>query len=253
MPTFKNPVYSKKLNSKSGISEPCYTFPIIFCEDEGLINISLDENQQITLQHLQKCILENVDWWNIFISEFLQASSKHFAKTYTVESINKIVKHSIISHNISDDWESSADVFFIPKEIQIHGGIFTVNWHYDVKSVIIKVPELTFDEEEAVDNTEVKDTETKDETLLPVLDEIQELNIEEIPGNKNETIDLSDPSRYYERQRVREARLKAKLAIYKAQIQTSKYYEKYGADISDSDDSSEYYSSDEETEDEDEI
>lgn len=248
MPTFKNPVYVKKQNAKTGTMEPCYVFPIIFGEDEDVINIILDSSRQVTLHDLQTCVLENVEWWNNLIALFLASSSKHFAKPYTVDSINKIVKHSITSQNTPDESNFSVGAFFTPKEIQIYGGNLMVNWHCNIKELIINVPEVTNEDEEekSVDVETVKTKEISD-TTLPVLDGIQELSIEDIPGDENEVIDLSDPSRYYERQRVKEARLKAKLALYKAQLETSKYYEKYGVELSDSDESSEYETSDEES------
>lgn len=257
MPTFKNPVYVKKQNAKTGAMEPCYVFPIIFGEDEDTIQIILDTNRQINLQDLQACVLENVEWWNTLVAQFLAASSKHFAKPYTVDSINKIVKHSITSQESPTDSDCSVAAFFTPKEIQIYGGNFMVNWHCNIKNVIINVSDLTMDDvnDEHLkenDNIEtVKNMEVTDSSL-PVLDGIQELSIEDIPGDSNEVMNLGDPSRYYERQRVREARLKAKLALYKAQLETSKYYEKYGVELSDSDESSEYDTSDEETEEEEE-
>jgi hypothetical protein len=47
---------------------------------------------------------------------------------------------------------------------------------------------------------------------------------------------MDSPAKFYDKQRVKEARLKAKLAVYKANRQVARYYDKYGVnDISDSD------------------
>ena len=77
---------------------------------------------------------------------------------------------------------------------------------------------------------------------LPVVsklaDGLEELNMDDVPMDKNATdgvLELDSPTKFYDKQKVKEARLKAKLAVYKAQHQLSKYYEKYGNDISDSD------------------
>jgi hypothetical protein len=59
---------------------------------------------------------------------------------------------------------------------------------------------------------------------------------------------LDSPGKFYEKQRVKECRLKAQLAVYKAQRTLAKYYEKYGDDISDSD--TDFETSDEESNDE---
>jgi hypothetical protein len=47
----------------------------------------------------------------------------------------------------------------------------------------------------------------------------------------------SSHSRHYEKRKVQEARLKAKLAMYRAEKAITRYLEKYGDDISDSDES----------------
>jgi hypothetical protein len=60
-----------------------------------------------------------------------------------------------------------------------------------------------------------------------------------------EILEIESPVKYYDKQRVKEARLKAKLAVYKAQRQIAEYSEKYG-EISDSDTESEYTSDEKE-------
>jgi len=67
----------------------------------------------------------------------------------------------------------------------------------------------------------------------------------------DDALELDSPAKFYDKQRLKEARLKAKLAAYKAQRQMVQYYEKYGDNSSDSDD---LETSDEESEDsEDEV
>jgi hypothetical protein len=46
---------------------------------------------------------------------------------------------------------------------------------------------------------------------------------------------LHTPTKFYEKNKVKEARLKAKIAMYRAQHQRNKYYEKYGTEVTDSD------------------
>ena len=86
-----------------------------------------------------------------------------------------------------------------------------------------------------------------------VINDIQELNIDELPVESNNTgtslgiLEIDSPAKFYEKQKVKEARLRAKLAVYKAQRQTAQYYDKYGNDISESD--TDFETSDEGTED----
>jgi hypothetical protein len=221
MPTFKAPQYSKTTNPKTGNQEPCYTFSIDYSNEDG-IQFVADSTSDITLQNLQKCILDNVDWWNIFVQQFLQASSKFFTKQYTVEQINKITQHTLYN---TTQFDGTVNVCLMPKTIQILGGIFTVNWTYIVKPVIIDIPDLENDKH--IENPPVSNK---------VINDLEELNIDELPvGTTEDAMELQSPAKFYDKQRVKEYRLKAKLAVYKAQRQMAQYYEKYGDDISDSD------------------
>jgi hypothetical protein len=100
-------------------------------------------------------------------------------------------------------------------------------------------------------------TNTIELPVLPVsnetkiVDGIQELNMDDLPvggAPTDDALELDSPAKFYEKQRVKETRLKAKLAVYKAQRQMAQYYEKYGDDISDSD--TDFESSDGESEEE---
>ena len=238
MPAFKAPQYTKVVNPKTGAQEPCYTFNIDF-NDCDYISFVANNQTDLSLQSLQKCILDNLEWWNSFIGQFLQASVKFFSKPYTVEAINKITKHTLIG---TTSTEYPVNVILVPKNIQICSGVFTVNWGYNIE------PMIDFPDVEDVKNSTI-------ELDLPVsnnnkiINGMEELNIDELPvgnGSTEDVLELDSPAKFYDKQRVKEARLKAKLAVYKAQRQMAQYYEKYGDDISDSDTDSEYDTSDEE-------
>jgi hypothetical protein len=231
MPTFKAPLYTKITNSKTGAQEPCYIFNIEFNNCDYLSFIA-DSQSDISLQSLQKCVLENISWWNDFIQQYLQASVKYFTKPYTVEQINKITKHTLDGINTLP---FPNNVVLVPKSIKICGGVFTVNWTYNTEAMI-DIPD--------VEDTENTKNSIIESISLPVsnndklLNGIEELNIDELPVEDASTdapLELDSPAKFYEKQKIKEARLKAKLAIYKAQRQMTQYYEKYGDDISDSD------------------
>jgi hypothetical protein len=243
MLTFKAPQYTKTTNPKTGTQDATYIFSIEGDTDESL-SFMADNESDISLKSLQKCILDNLNWWNTFVRHFLDSSSKYFSKPYTVEAINKITKHTLDGTKILT---FPVNIILIPKNIKISGGIFTVNWTYEVGRMI-DIPDLT-DESDNIN-----------EVISPpvsnnkVIEGIQELNLDDLPvGNEStdETLDLDSPTKFYDKQRVKEARLKAKLALYKAQRQMAMYYDKYGSDISDSE--SEYNSSDEENYEDDEV
>jgi hypothetical protein len=235
MPIFKSPQYSKKQNPITGAVEPCYTFHIELLDNDHQFTFVAESQFDISLQSLQNTILENVTEWNTFIEEFLKASSKLFTKPYTVDAIHKLTKHTLDkSNDISDD-TFPVTVTLIPKHIQICKGNFLINWGFEAERMLIDIPDL---EEEEKQQT----TEPNTSNVPPVPEEgIQELSIEELPEDSTSTVSefsFKDSARYYEKRRVKEARLKAKLAIYKAERQMNTYYEKYGTDVSDSSDSS---------------
>ena len=239
MLSFKAPQYTKVTNPKTGNQEPCYTFNIDFNITEYLSFVAVNL-KDISLHSLQKCVLENVSWWNEFLKQFLEASKKYFSKPYTVEQINKITQHPLDGNM---ELIFPVNVIVVPKSIKICGGIFMVNWIYNT--------------EQMIDFPDVEDVKSNciELDVLPVskdsklIDGLEELNIDEIPVGNNSTdapLELDSPSKFYEKQRVKESRLKAQLAVYKAQRTLAKYYEKYGDDISDSD--TDLETSDEESE-----
>ena len=244
MPTFRAPSYSK-INPNTGTQEPCYTFGIDFQPNEDHFTFIANESSEIALTSLQKCVLDNVTKWNSLIGTFLEATSKLFSKPYTIQQINKITKHTL-KGNIPSAFP--VNVSLTPRQIQIAGGIFWVHWDYTCESIVIDIP---VSEDLENDNKEVIETPDIEE----VVSEIEEINMDEIPIKKNTTedlIDLEDPTRLYLKERVKEARLKAKLAMYKAHYEMKRYYEKYGEELSDSESEYEDDQSDDEDEDEEE-
>lgn len=248
MPTIKAPQYSKTINPKTGTQEPRYIFPIEFQSNEETLSFLAESSEEITLNSLQKTVLDNLTWWTTFLNSFLQATIKLFSKPYTVENINKIAKHTLnISSNTNSLSTYPANVILIPKTIEISGGVFWVNWVYNLEPVIIDIPDLE----------EVPENNTVEITTLPVLTkqsstDMEELSLDDLPVGGQSTddiLEIDSPTKFYDKQRVKESRLKAKLAVYKAHRQMAKYVEKYGSEVSDSD--TEYESSDEESEDED--
>ena len=231
MPIFKAPTYTKIVNPKTGVQEPCYTFNI---ECNDYLSFIAENKSDLSLQSVQKCVLDNISWWNTFIGNFLESSAKLFSKPYTVETINKITKHTL-NGVVSDSYP--VNVILIPKNIQICGGVFTINWGYNIEQMI-DIPDLE----------DVKSIESTINSPVLNIEGMQELNIDELPvGNSTEDVlEIDSPVKFYDKQRVKEARLKAKLAVYKAQRHMAEYCEKYGIDISDSDTESDYVSEDEE-------
>jgi hypothetical protein len=248
MPTFKAPNYSKVVDSKTGKQESCYKFSIFFETDEESLTFIAEKEEDISLQTLQTCVVEHVSWWNNFISQFLKATSIFFSKPYTIDNINKIAKHKLSGKNTN---QYPSNVTLKPNTIEISGGKFTVNWEYVMETLVIDIPDL---EEETDDIVETSKLPVYNENTLT--SGLQELNIDQLPIDNNstgDTLEVENPAKFYEKQLVKEARLKAKLALYKANRQMAKYYNKYGTnDITDSESEteSEWQTSEEDEEEE---
>ena len=220
------------MNPKSGNAEPCYTFVVEHNElEEKLLSVT---EEPLSLLTLEKVLQENTEWWNKWVSAFLDASAKHFSKPYTVQHIHKITKHQL---NHTEHIVFPANISFYPHTILIHGGAFLVEWCYQTTPVAIEIPDLPEEQETLPVYTSL------------VLDDVQEMNLEEVPVDPNateESLILHTPTKFYEKNKVKEARLKAKIAMYRAQHQMNKYYEKYGTEVTDSDTDEEASEEDEE-------
>jgi hypothetical protein len=178
-----------------------------------------DTQEDISLQSLQGLVIENVAMWNQWIGDFLVNTKKHFAKPYTIDHINKIAKHKIVQQSIVDSDCFPANVTFLMKMIQISGGVFTVNWEYTAESIVIDIPVS----DELPDSTEVLEAD------------LNALDLQEFDEKNDATeLDISDPAKHYDKQRVKELRMRAQLATYKAEHALKDYYDKYSEELSDS-------------------
>lgn len=241
MPSFKSPRYIKIKNQQTGLLEPSYIFDITFQDNDSTIEFVCDEESQLSLSSVQNLLLENNEWLTHFLTSFLQFSSKMFSKPYTVQHLLKIIKHNSLQGTLPDSFP--VNVSFLPKTIQIINGTFLVNWEYTTTPIVIDIP--------VMDDFDV--SQHSSPKLLPDLhkttNSIEELNIDELPEESNSTdnsLPLDNSNRVYDKQKVKEARLKAKLAVYRAQYQLNRYYEKYGNELSDSDTETDYELSDDE-------
>jgi hypothetical protein len=236
MTTFQKPNYSKIKNSSGGF-DPSYTFPLKLTNFllSSVINYSeKSTNESLLVEELKV----NVKELHNFVKSFLEFSSSYFSKPYTTEAIIRHMNHRL--HNTStDEGEDGQQVIFTPMEIVIYNGRFTLVWGVEYKVLKIEIPDL--DEKEKVE--EVKGGAEKNSTD-DGLEQIEDIENKIVD---NEELVLKDSSRQYERHRVKEAQLKARLAAYKAERVTHGYLEKYGDEVSDSD--SESSDEDEESDD----
>ena len=221
---FAKPQYSKIKNA-SGAVDSCYRFIV---QSSEVLSGSIDREESLTDDiHLQKLLRESPTWLHNFASTFLDESIQYFAKKHTVDVFLRHLTHKIneglngtinIEKASASTGESSQDAIFRPHEIIIYQGRFTLAWQVTYQDMRICIPVL---EDEVADIS-------KDSTDLIAVDDIEE----DLKGDS--MLELNDSSRQYERRRVKGARLRAKLAEYKAEHAMSRYIEKYGDEITDS-------------------
>jgi hypothetical protein len=211
MPTFPPPQYAKSLHPTTGAVEACYTFTIQNTDSEQAISLAVEDEASLSCSALEQCIKDNKEWWDKWVAHFLESTTKHFSKPYTVLQLNRIIKQNLVVPSCST---FPATILLLPECIQIRGGIAWVNWKYTIVPMTIDIPDMN----------ELPDSH------------VEEVDIDDVPQDATEeSFELDSPTKNYDKHKVREARLKAKIAMYKAQHQMTKYYEKYGTEATDSD------------------
>ena len=196
----KKPVYTK-VTTPTGATEPVHTFGL----ESSWTVAGLSSGTQTPAEVLLVSLSKELGALNTFLTEFLRLTAPHFAKPYSVTNVLKTLKHIV-------DSTASGSLTFQPQSVQITARGFQIQWSCLAEEVtLISLPDM--------------DDEADD---IPL-------------SNTNEVIQLqtqpTDIRHVYDRQRVKEATLRAKLAQYKANRTHLEYLEKYGTDPSDSEDS----------------
>ena len=203
----KKPTYTK-VTTSTGSTESVHTFGL---ESDWIVTGSSLPSKPPAEALLVTLSKESVAL-STFLTEFLRLTAQYFAKPYSVTSVVRTLKHAV------EDSTASGSLRFQPKEIQITMRGFQIHWNCKQEieqSPLISLPDLD------------AEAEAEEEEL-------------DIPlSNTNEVIQLqtSNTRHIYDRQKVKEANLRAKLAQYKANRTHLEYIEKYGTDLSDSEDS----------------
>ena len=229
MPTIHPPQYTKMPHCQTGVNEPCYTFRITMEESEEKITFLVEEPSTLISSMIACCLEEHRQWYERFLHLFLERSSKFFSKPYTVQQLYPIITHAFAS---SATISCPSIIVLSPKCIQIRGGTFCVFWNHESEPLVIDIPVSSDSLPVDPPPTVLESTcETPIALSVPVeVSDLDDLPLEDIPFASTE-----NPAKLHDRQRAKEARLKAKLAIYRAQAEMNHYYDKYGTEISDSD------------------
>ena len=198
----KKPAYTK-VTTATGTSEPVHTFGL----ESSWIVSGLSSGTQTPAEVLLVALSKELGALSAFLTEFLRLTAQHFAKPYSVANVLKSLKHVV-------DSTATGSLQFQPQSIQITARGFQVIWSCKAEEVaLISLPDM--------------DDEADD---IPLSDTNEVIQLQTQPLT-------TDIRHVYDRQRVKEATLRAKLAQYKANRAHLEYVEKYGTDPSDSEDS----------------
>lgn len=225
-PVIRGPQLTKKPN-QNGVVEACFTFNITKSDEDVSLTVSIDDEQ--SFNGLSSSL--HGLWWNEWLASFLQATSKHFSKPYTVQQIHKITKHTLHG-TIPDTFPASIQLY--PTVIEIRGTSFMVHWDYVAIPMVIDIPDL-YEDDIPLDSGSIEPTGLIESPSTSC--DIEEVNADQLPIDQmtlTETLTVHDSGRFHDKHKLKEARLKAKIAMYKVQHQMARYYEKYGTEASDS-------------------
>ena len=187
-----------------------------------------------------------------FLKEFLEKSKKYFTNPLTPEKVLRHLRHGSFVQASSLPSESKGYTFsWRPYTFTLKAGDYVLTWEpYSFKETEAIIPasftEATTPRAQSPipeQMQELRNIQIHD-SLIPVGD----LPLSDLPPLSFGT-DQVDPVQEEIKRRIREARLKVQLAKLKAQRMEHKYFERYGQQVEESEDSSDFSSdSDEEEE-----
>ncbi len=169
--------------------------------------------------------LINHDYLNDMYSAFLKAHGSRFAKPYTPAQLIKVTTHT---YNLMSETNPDDEYIFtlIPSKINIIGNTFAIIWTIQVQEIKIEFDDsddLVEEEEEVLEEIDVSRS-------CPIV----------TSGTGDDFLRLNSTEQDRDTQNLLKAKLKVRLAKYKAEKAMAKYISKYGKiddEILDSDDS----------------
>lgn len=213
-----SPEYSRLQDPATGQQNICYKFKITHAPHDVVIESAPITTVDALRRTLVGTTLKATDYNSYlidFFSYILTDHGKMFIKKYTPDKYVSSLYHEFIG--FPSDLEEGENTFILnPVELVIKNGKFTFNWLIEIGGVIdVQL------EEESISPNEVAEA-------TPAILEVDDIDA---PLESNETISvrfgLSD-KQIRDRQRVEEARLRAKLATVRAERAIERYIQKYG-------------------------
>ncbi len=229
-------------NTKEG-GNVIYTFPIISFPEELAI---VSEGGDVITAVAKACTDVYAPLIVSMFEELLRSHKTLFAKAYSPHQMVKITQHAVLTpvSPTATAWSGR------PVELSLRGGRFILGWMLSEQNIQISLDEEAFRSrtKSIAELLEVVDLDGEQKGAgAEGLTEVSDNDIQEFSGDSEDALSLRsiDERRLRERQRIEEARLRARLAAYKAERLMVRYAEKYGeVDISGSEDSEDDDSSD---------
>lgn len=252
--TFSKPQYTRVRNTVTGEPEPCYRFIIHGAQE--LVD-TVDRTLYSTdTEHLTHILRDQLPFLRKLIDEFLRCNSQYFAKQYTNDAILRTLTAQVATPALHGTDQAMSVAVFTPSEFTIHNGKIGLIWSVRYESVRIHIPAL--DEEEMAPAPASASHVTGTQTQTPasvnqvcsapqmVLDATEIESVNDIGSDDEDSHiaseiapDIHTPhstlsARQYDKRRLKEARLRARLAQYKVERAMTRYLEKYGDEGTDS-------------------
>ena len=196
-----------------------------------VFRIETDRPLTAETENVVAACAQNPLYLNELLTAFLNSCAAYFKNKTTVANVLKLLKHEVPATS-----DIAAPYTLTPTEIVICKGLFYLSW-----TVTGEILQLDFP----------VDTDGPLETAAATL--LRPTDADQLPfADTNEVIHIAPQSATFsrtelDRTRVKEAALRAKLAVYKANRAHLEYVEKYGEEPSDSSEDDSEDSSDSES------
>jgi hypothetical protein len=199
-----------------------------------VFRIETDRPLTAETENVVAACAQNPLYLNELLTVFLDSCSTYFKNKTTVANVVKLLKHEVPEPKVQ---ELEAPYTLTPTEIVICKGLFYLNWKITGEILQLDFPVDTDEPLETAAATLLRPT---DADQIPFADTNEVIHI----APQNATFSRTE----LDRTRVKEAQLRAKLAVYKANRAHLEYVEKYGEEPSDSEDDDSEDSNDSESE-----
>ena len=180
-----------------------------------VFHIGTDQHLTAETENVVGACGQNPLYLNTLLTAFLESCSTYFKNKTTVPNLLKALKHEVqptASESIT------APYTFTPLDIIVCKGITTVSWSITGELIQLDFPVETDQEDSVLSAT--------DADQIPFAESNEVIHVTPSISAQNRT--------ELDRTRVKEAHLRAKLAVYKANRAHLEYVEKYGQEPSDS-------------------